>query len=138
MTFTQSHYFMIKLFNLLTDKLWGFFDDGTDPTAQYVYTVGGSVLATVRVTDNEANVSTASILITVDNSPPGVTILAPSKGFTWSVGEPIAFSGEAMDPDSGLSKLVVRLEGRGRREVSTMFRVTAPRGFEISEPRSSR
>lgn len=43
--------------------------------------------------------------------------------------------GQEVDPDTGLSKLVVRLDGRGRREVMTMFRVTAPRGFEVSEPR---
>ncbi|MEQ8276634.1 MAG: DUF4139 domain-containing protein [Deltaproteobacteria bacterium] len=43
--------------------------------------------------------------------------------------------GQEVNPDSGLSRLLVRLDGRGRREVSTMFRVTAPRGFEVSEPR---
>ncbi len=79
----------------------GDFDDGVMPSAQYTYTIGGSVLVRLRVTDNESNASTASILITVDNSPPQPVITSPTPATTWRVGDIITIEGSASDPEDG-------------------------------------
>ncbi|MFN0058933.1 MAG: DUF2341 domain-containing protein [Planctomycetota bacterium] len=77
------------------------FDDGVGATITHTYGVSGSYLARVRVTDPESGEGFASALITVDNSPPLVTILAPSAAVTWRVGENIPFNGFAVDLEDG-------------------------------------
>src|SRR5215207_1652647 len=91
----------------------GAFDDGTGATATWTYTVQGSYTARLRVTDNAEASATASVAITVGNTPPTVNITAPAAGTTWKVGDVINFSGSATDaqdgtlPASGLSWAVI-------------------------------
>jgi glucose/arabinose dehydrogenase len=79
----------------------GEYDDGTGPTAQFTYTVAGSYLAGVRVTDDHGASATDSVAIRAGNTPPTATITAPSPGLTWKVGDTIAFAGSATDAQDG-------------------------------------
>jgi len=79
----------------------GAFDDGTGATATWTYTVQGSYTARLRVTDNAGASATASVAITVGNTPPTVNITAPAAGTTWRVGDVINFSGSATDQQDG-------------------------------------
>jgi glucose/arabinose dehydrogenase len=79
----------------------GAYDDATGATAQFTYTSAGSYLAGVRVTDNHGASATDSVAIQAGNTPPTATISSPSAGFTWKVGDPIAFAGSATDAQDG-------------------------------------
>ena len=79
----------------------GSFDDGTDPTASFTYQTTGQKRARLRVTDPGGEIDTDSVLIQVDNTLPSITIDAPQASLTWSVGDNIAFSGTATDPQDG-------------------------------------
>ena len=79
----------------------GAYDDGTGLTAQYTYGQAGSYLAGVRVTDNHGAMATDSVAIRAGNTPPTATIETPSTGFTWKVGDPIAFTGSGSDAQDG-------------------------------------
>jgi glucose/arabinose dehydrogenase len=79
----------------------GAYDDATGPTAQFTYPDAGSYLAGVRVTDNHGASATDSTAIRAGNTPPTATITSPTAGFTWKVGDPIAFSGSARDAEDG-------------------------------------
>jgi len=46
-------------------------------------------------------VATDTLTITVGNTPPVATIAAPSPGFHWRVGDPVAYSGAAVDAQDG-------------------------------------
>jgi glucose/arabinose dehydrogenase len=93
----------------------GAYDDGTGATAQHTYAQAGSYLAAVRVTDNHGAAATDAVAIRAGNTPPTATITTPSTGFTWKVGDPIAFAGSGSDAQDGTlaaSRLnwVVRLQ----------------------------
>jgi PKD repeat protein len=85
------------------------FDDSTAATPTYTYTASGVYAARLRVTDGGGASSTASITITVGNTPPTAAINTPAAGTTWKVGDVISFSGSATDtqdrtlPGSALS-----------------------------------
>jgi len=79
----------------------GNFDDSTLIAPQHTYTASGNYVATLRVTDDAGDTGTATLLITVDNSPPVATIVSPSETDTWQVGDTIYFSGQGDDPDMG-------------------------------------
>jgi glucose/arabinose dehydrogenase len=79
----------------------GAYDDATGPTAQFIYPDAGSYLAAVRVTDDHGAAETAAVAITAGNTPPTATITAPTGGTTWKVGDPISFSGSAVDDQDG-------------------------------------
>ena len=87
----------------------GAYDDSTTVAPTYTYTVGMSYTVRLRVTDPGAASATTSVVITAGDSPPTAAIISPSAGFTWKVGDTIAFSGSATDakdgalPASGLS-----------------------------------
>jgi hypothetical protein len=53
------------------------------------------------VTDSQGASDTATVTITVGNTPPTATIAAPAAGTTWKVGDVISFSGSATDPQDG-------------------------------------
>jgi hypothetical protein len=55
----------------------------------------------VRVTDNHGASATDATAIRAGNTPPTATIAAPTAGFTWKVGDSIAFSGKATDAEDG-------------------------------------
>ena len=67
----------------------------------YTYTIQGSYTASLRVTDNHGACDTATVTITVGNTPPTATIDAPAAGTTWKVGDVINFSGHATDAQDG-------------------------------------
>jgi PKD repeat protein len=79
----------------------GAYDDGTGPNARYTYSTAGSYLAGVKVTDNHGASATDSIAISAGNTPPTATIVNPSTGLTWKVGDAIPFSGSASDAQDG-------------------------------------
>jgi glucose/arabinose dehydrogenase/PKD repeat protein len=79
----------------------GAFDDGTAATASTTYTQPGTRTATLRVTDPSGASGTASVTISVGNTPPSAVIDAPTSGTTWKVGDIITFSGHATDPQEG-------------------------------------
>jgi glucose/arabinose dehydrogenase len=79
----------------------GAFDDGTAATASTTYTQPGTRTATLRVTDPSGASGTASVAISVGNTPPLAVIDAPTSGTTWKVGDIITFSGHATDPQEG-------------------------------------
>ncbi|HEY6707696.1 MAG TPA: PKD domain-containing protein, partial [Actinomycetota bacterium] len=79
----------------------GAYDDGAAATATYTYTVQGSYTARLRVTDSGGQSATASVTITVGNTPPTANIVSPATGTTWKVGDVINFSGSATDQQDG-------------------------------------
>jgi uncharacterized repeat protein (TIGR01451 family) len=80
----------------------GAFDDSTAVQPTHTYTQPGNYSARLRVTDllNQSATS-APITISAGNTPPTATINTPAAGTTWKVGDAIAFSGSATDPQQG-------------------------------------
>jgi glucose/arabinose dehydrogenase len=79
----------------------GAYDDATASRPSYTYTAEGSYAAKLRVTDPGGLAGTATVTITVGNSPPTATITTPAAGTTWKVGDVVSFSGSATDPQDG-------------------------------------
>jgi glucose/arabinose dehydrogenase len=80
----------------------GAFDDATGSSAAWTYASAGTVAAALRVTDPGGLVDIDSVTITVTaGSAPVPSISTPSSATTWAVGETIAFSGSAQDPEEG-------------------------------------
>jgi hypothetical protein len=55
----------------------------------------------VKVTDNHGTSATDAVAISAGNTPPTATIVSPSTGVTWKVGDTINFSGSATDQQDG-------------------------------------
>ena len=79
----------------------GTFGDAPGPTAMHTYTTNGTYTASLRVTDDQGATDTASVKITVGNTPPAAVIVAPTTKLTWRVGQKIKFSGHATDAQDG-------------------------------------
>jgi glucose/arabinose dehydrogenase/PKD repeat protein len=79
----------------------GAFDDAATPTASYTYTQPGTYTASLRVVDPSGASATSSVIISAGNTAPVAVIDAPAPGTTWQVGDVIAFSGHANDPQQG-------------------------------------
>jgi glucose/arabinose dehydrogenase len=79
----------------------GAYDDSTSATPTYTYTVAGTYVASLRGTDARGASATASVTITVGNTPPTATITLPAAGTTWKVGDRINFSGSGTDAQDG-------------------------------------
>lgn len=79
----------------------GAFDDSTLVAPIVTYTAAGSHLVKLRVTDVNGASDIASLQVNVSNDPPSPSIATPAAGFHWSVGQTIAFSGSATDPQDG-------------------------------------
>jgi len=79
----------------------GAFDDAATPTASFTYSQPGSYITKLRVTDPSAASATASVTISVGNTPPTAFIDTPAASTTWRVGSTINFSGHATDAQSG-------------------------------------
>jgi glucose/arabinose dehydrogenase/PKD repeat protein len=79
----------------------GEFDDSTDASPSYVYAEPGIHVASVRVTDPDGASDANAVEIQVDNTPPTAQIASPSPGSRWAVGDQVAFSASASDPQDG-------------------------------------
>jgi uncharacterized repeat protein (TIGR01451 family) len=80
----------------------GQFNDSTLQSPSFDYTVAGSRTVRLKVTDQRGGSDiSAPITIQAGNGNPTPTILTPLPSLTWKVGDPIAFSGEATDPQDG-------------------------------------
>jgi PKD repeat protein len=82
---------------------WEFGDGATAAGAnpQHTYAANGVYIATLTVRDDHGAESSDSVTITVGNLPPVATISAPASSVLFKVGDVIAFSGSAVDPESG-------------------------------------
>ena len=76
-------------------------DDSTSPTPTFTYTTAGTYDVTLRVTDTAGAFDEDTVTINVGSAPPVPTIATPTAGTTWGVGQSIAFSGSATDPEDG-------------------------------------
>jgi glucose/arabinose dehydrogenase len=79
----------------------GAFDDSTSATPSFTYGTGGPITVRLRVTDGQGLSDVAAVVVSVNNTAPTATIAAPLSSFTWKVGDTIAFSGSASDPQQG-------------------------------------
>jgi glucose/arabinose dehydrogenase/PKD repeat protein len=84
---------------------WDFTGDGvtdsTTPAATHTYDTAGSYTARLTVTDTLNAVHASTIGITPGNDAPTAVIDTPVVGSTWKVGDTLAFSGHATDPQQG-------------------------------------
>ncbi|MBB5872068.1 glucose/arabinose dehydrogenase [Allocatelliglobosispora scoriae] len=71
--------------------------DATTPTARYTYTATGNYTAKLTVTDTLQVTDAETVAIHVGNDLPTAYIDSPAPGFTWAVGQPITFTGHAVD-----------------------------------------
>jgi glucose/arabinose dehydrogenase len=84
---------------------WDFGDGTAKSTAKdppvHTYLRGGNFDARLKVTDTGNASSTATVRISVNNSPPVVTLAAPLDGAKYRNGVPVKLTGAATDPDDG-------------------------------------
>jgi cytochrome c len=84
---------------------WDFTSDGTvdsaDPAPSYTYTTNGVYTAKLTVTDSSGKTAVLTRVITVGNTAPTVTVVAPVAGsfFTW--GDAVPFTVTVTDPEDG-------------------------------------
>jgi glucose/arabinose dehydrogenase len=86
----------------------GLFNDATGATPSHTYTTSGTFTARVRVSDGLGGRHVASVQINAANQAPTAFIDSPSASLTWSVGQQIAFSGHATDPNQAMSAGTLR------------------------------
>jgi glucose/arabinose dehydrogenase/PKD repeat protein len=81
----------------------GQFNDSTAAQPVRTYTVDGTYVVGLKVTDNHGASSTTSVTITVGtpNTPPTATINTPLATTAWKVGDVINFSGQGVDQEDG-------------------------------------
>ncbi|MFI7488621.1 PQQ-dependent sugar dehydrogenase [Micromonospora echinaurantiaca] len=80
------------------------FGDGTSSTAANptkTYTANGTYTATLTVRDPQGATGSASVVITVGNTAPTVTINSPGNGRLFSYGDTVPFSITVTDPEDG-------------------------------------
>ncbi|MEJ7696122.1 MAG: LamG-like jellyroll fold domain-containing protein [Candidatus Limnocylindrales bacterium] len=80
----------------------GAFDDATGSTAAQTYAKAGTVTVGLRVSDpgGQTDIDVVTVAITAGGAPVA-TISTPTSSTTWAVGQTIAFSGSAQDPEDG-------------------------------------
>jgi PKD repeat protein len=76
-------------------------EDATTSRPTFTYTQAGTYTARLTVRDPGGASATDSVTVSAGNTPPRAAITAPAAGFTWAVGDPIAFSGSATDDEQG-------------------------------------
>ncbi len=79
----------------------GAFDDSTAVSPTWTYTVGGSVTARLRVTDNLGATDTDSVVVTPDRSAPVVSLNSAAATTPWRVGDQVSFTVSATDAEDG-------------------------------------
>ncbi len=78
----------------------GQYDDSTSARPEWDYLVNGDVTVRLRVTNSAGSDSTYRV-IAAGNTPPAVTITAPSSTFKWKVGDEVAFAATGTDAQDG-------------------------------------
>jgi glucose/arabinose dehydrogenase len=80
---------------------WAFGDGGTSTAANpsHTYASNGTFTATLTVRDNQNLTATASVPITVGNTAPTVTLLAPLDGQLFGFGDTVPFQVRVTDPE---------------------------------------
>ena len=76
-------------------------DDATGVTANHTYPAGGTYLARLTVRDPLGASGSATVTISVNNTPPVPAITAPASTLAYSVGDVITFAGGATDGEDG-------------------------------------
>jgi PKD repeat protein len=80
------------------------FGDGTTSTAANpakTYTANGQYTATLTVRDPQNNTGTSSVLITVGNDAPTVTVNLPQNGRLFAFGDTVPYQVTVTDPQDG-------------------------------------
>ncbi|MDP9861488.1 MULTISPECIES: carbohydrate-binding protein [Streptosporangium] len=82
---------------------WTFGDGGTSTAAapSHTYTGNGTYTATLKVTDPQGATGTASVIITVGNTAPVLTITSPKNGQPFTFGDTVPYSVTVTDPEDG-------------------------------------
>ena len=83
---------------------WDFGDGTAKSTAKdpaHTYTKGGDFDARLKVTDSKNASATATVRISVNNSPPAVTLTSPVDGSKYRNGTSVQLSGSATDNEDG-------------------------------------
>ncbi|CCK24936.1 glucose/sorbosone dehydrogenase [Streptomyces davaonensis JCM 4913] len=80
------------------------FGDGTTSTAanpSHTYPANGTYRPTLTVRDPQGLTGTASLVVTVGNTAPTVTLRTPDDGALFAFGDTLPFTIEAIDPEDG-------------------------------------
>ncbi|MEV1001706.1 PQQ-dependent sugar dehydrogenase [Nonomuraea sp. NPDC050202] len=80
------------------------FGDGTTSTAanpSKTYTANGAYTATLTVRDPQGLTGTASVIVTVGNTAPTVSLTTPADGQPFSFGDTVPFQVTVSDPEDG-------------------------------------
>jgi glucose/arabinose dehydrogenase/type 1 glutamine amidotransferase len=82
---------------------WAFGDGGTstDANPSHTYATNGNYTATLTVRDPQGATGSSSVLITVGNTAPTVTINSPAAGQLTAFGESVPWSVTVSDPEDG-------------------------------------
>ncbi len=82
---------------------WNFGDGSTSSQANpsHTYNTNGQYTATLTVTDSTGKSGSASVLVTVGNTAPKVTLDLPTDGRIHDFGDAIAFKVTVSDPEDG-------------------------------------
>ena len=80
----------------------GEFDDSSASNPTETFIANGTYRVTLRATDENNATDTDSVTVSAGNTPPEVTIEGPSSSVNWKVGDQLAFTGSAYDPQDGL------------------------------------
>ncbi|MDQ0840869.1 carbohydrate-binding protein [Streptomyces sp. V1I6] len=82
---------------------WDFGDGATSTAAHpgHTYTTAGTYRPTLTVTDSAGLTATASLVVTVGNTAPSVTLTAPGDGALFDFGDTVPFTVTVTDPEDG-------------------------------------
>ncbi|MFI5757037.1 PQQ-dependent sugar dehydrogenase [Streptomyces sp. NPDC051569] len=82
---------------------WDFGDGATstDANPSHTYTGNGTYQPTLTVSDPEGLTGSASLVVTVGNTAPTVTLNTPSNGELFAFGDTVPFTVEGSDPEDG-------------------------------------
>jgi uncharacterized repeat protein (TIGR01451 family) len=79
----------------------GAFDDASGATASAFFAANGAHTVSVQASDGNGGVDVASMIVTVTNNAPTVSIVSPAPDFLWSSGELFTLSGTSSDAEQG-------------------------------------
>ncbi|MEU8272090.1 carbohydrate-binding protein [Sphaerisporangium sp. NPDC049002] len=82
---------------------WNFGNGATSTAANpsYTYTTNGTYTATLTVRDPQGLTGTASVIVSVGNTAPTVTLTQPVDGQLFSFGDTVPFQVTVSDPEDG-------------------------------------